>query len=367
MTPLRSQRLGSRLKDLAEALDLSVSTVSAAMQNRPDISESTRRRVFRKAKELNYRPNWLARSLALNKTQVLGIVIPDLSRSFFPQILKGIGEVARNSAYHLLICSTDDDPQREDDEIATLIGKQVDGLIVASSRRPGQNGYWQSLKRMGVPMVLVDRAFPAMPSVAADNERIGYIATEHLIQQGYRNIAHLARTDVLTGIGRRQGYLAALRDGGLKVRRTYILEAQGESGGSEGVQRLLAMRPRPDAVFAASDPIAIGAMEAVQAAGLRIPTDFGIIGVGRASYGEYLRIPLSTVDQHPFEIGKTAASVLLGMIAGKPAPASPVLMNPTLIVRDSSCRIPENGVAVKYLLSAYESEKRTEPLASVAR
>jgi LacI family transcriptional regulator len=337
-----SSRTGSRLKDVAEALNLSISTVSAALKDRLDISESTRRRVARKAKELGYRPNWLARSLALNRTHVLGIVIPDLSRSFFPQILKGIDSVARSAGYHLLVCSTDDDPVREDDEIATLLGKQVDGLIVASAHMPPSNGCWQSVKKMGVPLVLVDRAFPSVPSVAADNERIGYIATEHLINKGYRNIAHLGRCSVMTGVGRRRGYISALRNFGYRVRRNYILEVQGEIGGYEGAKRLLQLSPRPDAIFAVSDPIAIGALQALEEAGLRVPDDCGIIGVGRAAYGEYLRIPLSTVDQHPFETGKAATSILLGIIAGQPPSSRPVLLTPTLVVRGSSSRSAAN-------------------------
>jgi LacI family transcriptional regulator len=332
-----SNRVASRLKDLADALGLSISTVSAALQNRKDISETTRRRVNRKAKELDYRPNWIARSLVSNRTQILGVVLPDLSRSFFPQILHGIDAVARSSGFHLVVCSTEEDPTREDDEISTLIGKQVDGLIVASARPPGTNGFWKSLS---VPIVLVDRIFKAVPGVGVDDERIGCLATTHLLQQGYRNIAHLSRRSVVTSIGRRRGYLSALRESGIRANQDYLLEVQGETGGFEGTRHLLTMRPRPDAIFAAGDAIAIGALQAVQAAGLRLPTDVGVIGVGKVAYGEYLRVPLSTVDQHPAEMGKTAVSLLLDMIRGKTPPSDPIFLDPTLIVRDSSCRIP---------------------------
>jgi LacI family transcriptional regulator len=335
-----SNRAASRLKDVADALGLSISTVSAALQNRKDISETTRRRVTRKAKELDYRPNWVARSLVINRTHILGVVLPDLSRSFFPQILQGIDSVARTSGFHLVVCSTEEDPTREDDEISTLIGKQVDGLIVASARPPGTNGFWKSLTKSGVPLVLVDRIFKAVPGVGVDDEHVGNLATIHLLQQGYRNIAHLSRCSVVTGIGRRRGYVSALRDSGIRVRQDYILEVQGETGGFEGTKKLLTMHPRPDAIFAAGDRIAIGAMEAIRAAGLRLPTDVGVIGVGKVAYGEYLRVPLSTVDQHPADMGKTAVSILLDVIRGKTPPSDPIFLDPTLIVRDSSCRIP---------------------------
>jgi LacI family transcriptional regulator len=191
--------------------------------------------------------------------------------------------------------------------------------------------------------VLVDRYFEGVPFVGGDDERIGVIATRHLMQQGYRRIAHLRGPNISTAIGRYDGYIRALREAKIRIRQDYIVSAEyhNEEGGYEGTKKLLSLRPRPDAIFAASDPIAIGAMQALQEAGLQLPTDFGVIGVGMHRYGEYLRIPLSTVDQHRTEIGRLAASILLGAIEGKPVPTSPVLIEPALIVRDSSRRIPE--------------------------
>ena len=333
----------TRLKDVAQALGLSISTVNAALRNRKDISEATRERVFKKAKELNYRPNWVARSLKMQKTQVLGVVVPDLSRSFFTEVMKGIELFLRGTGYHLVVCSTGEDPAKEDDEIAAFISKQVDGLIVASANAPEEKKVWQGMVKSGVPLVLVDRYFEGVPFVGGDDERIGLIATRHLMQQGYRRIAHLREPNISTAIGRYRGYLRAMHEAKMRVRQDYIVSAEyhNEESGYEGIKQLLALNPRPDAVFAASDPIAIGAMQALQESGLRLPTDFGVIGVGMHRYGEYLRIPLSTVDQHRTEIGRLAASILLGAIDGKPVPTSPVLIEPTLIVRDSSCRIPE--------------------------
>ncbi len=333
-----------RLKDVAQSLGLSVSTVNAILHNRPNFNEATRRRVLDKVKELDYRPNWLARSLVTQKTHVCGVVVPNLSRSIFPAILEGIDAVTHAAGYHLVVSSTGEDPDREEEEIATLINKQVDGLIIASAREPDKGTRWKMLEKPRAPMVLVDREFPGAPFIGADHERIGLIATRHLIEQGYRSIAHLSRRNVVTGIGRYKGYVQALREADMRVRRDFVLDVQGEAGGYEGARTLLQLKPRPDAIFAAGDPIAIGAMQAIQEAGLRMPTDFGIIGVGRIQYMEYLRIPLSTVDQHSVEAGKTAASILLGMIDGKPAPSEPVLMEPTLIVRDSSCRIPTREI-----------------------
>ena len=135
----------ARLKDVAKALNLSISTVNAVLRHRSDISEATRRRVFEKVKELNYRPNWLAHSLVTQRTQVLGVVVPDLSRSFFTEVIKGIDLAASATGYHLVLTNTGEDPEREDDEVATLISTQVDGLAIASAHDPSDNPVWRNL------------------------------------------------------------------------------------------------------------------------------------------------------------------------------------------------------------------------------
>lgn len=292
-----------RLKDVAQALGLSISTVSAVLRNRADFNEATRKRVLKKVKELNYRPNWMARSLATQTSHVIGVVVPNLSRSFYPTVLEGIDQVAHSAGYHLVISNTGDVPEREDKEISTLVDRQVDGLIIASAHPPGKNAERKILRASDVPFVLIDRIFPDAPFVGPDDERIGFMATQHLVEQGYRAIAHLGRRVVATGVGRYEGYVRALRESGMRVRRNFILEVFGEAGGYEGAQQLLQMRPRPDAIFAASDPAAIGAMRAIHKSGLRMPQDIGVIGVGSIRYGEDLRVPLSTVDADSSQMG----------------------------------------------------------------
>ncbi len=332
-----------RLKDVAQALNLSISTVSAVLRNRTDFNEVTRKRVLRKVKELNYRPNWMARSLATQTSHVIGVVVPNLSRSFYPSLLEGIDLVAHAAGYHLVISYTDDVPAREDEEIVTLVDRQVDGLIIASAHPPGKNAVKKILGASGVPFVLVDRFFPSSPFVGPEDERIGFMATQHLIEQGYRAIAHLGRRIVSTGVGRNRGYVRALRESGMTVRRNFILEVFAESGGYEGTKKLLQMRPRPDAIFAASDPVAIGAMRAIHECGLRLPHDLGVIGVGSVRYGADLRVPLSTVDADASEMGRSAASVLISILEGKPAPTAPLFIEPRLIIRESSLRVTQSA------------------------
>jgi LacI family transcriptional regulator len=338
--------MGVRLKEVAKALDLSISTVSAALHNRADINPATRERVLQKAAELNYHPNRLAHGLATHKSHVLGVVVPNLSRPFFPHVLEGIDEVTYPSGYNLLVFNTDDDPTREQNGITTLISSQVDGLIIASSQPPRKSGTWKPVDRSGVPFVLVDHFFASVPFVGADDEHVGFMVTQHLIEQGYRCIAHLAATKVVTGFGRYRGYLRALREAGIRVRRDYVVEVTWREmdGGLEGTEQLLRLRPGPDAIFAVNDLVAIGAMKKIQEFGLRIPTDCGLIGVGNVRYGDCLSVPLSTVDLHPKEVGKTAASMLLRRIDGHYLPPKPVFLEPSLIVRDSSHHTPQRSV-----------------------
>ena len=337
---------GTRLKDVAQALGVSISTVSAVLHKRPNFNQATRERVLRKIEELKYRPNWLARGLATQKTHVLGVVVPNLSRPFFPLVMDGIDKITYPAGYNLLVFNSEDDPAREEEGLATLLSRQVDGVILASARDVRKNPFWKSFGKWTAPFVFIDRFFPSVPFVGADNEHIGFMVTQHLIKQGYRSIAHLAAPDVATGLGRYRGYLRALREAGMRMRRGYVLTLPGREleGGYEGAKRLLALKHVPDAIFAVNDLVAIGAMMALQERGIRIPEECGLIGVGSVRFGDCLRVPLSTVDLHPTEVGKTSARILLTLINGEPAPSSPVFLTPKLIVRESSRRIRLDGL-----------------------
>jgi LacI family transcriptional regulator len=334
--------MATRLKDIAKSLNLSISTVSAALQNRSDISDATRERVLKKVRELNYHPNSLARSLVTQRTHVLGVVVPDLSRSFFAEVIKGIDSLTSAAGYNLLLCNTGENANREEQEVGTLLSRQVDGLIIASAHKPNSAAFYRRLSDIGVPVVLIDRRFPKMHFVGGDDERIGYIATKHLIDQGYRKIGHLSGPqNISTAIGRRKGFLKALRQFDRQPSEHRILEVpyHRESGSFDAMQQLLSLADPPDAVFAASDPIAIGALQAILQAGLQPGPQVGLIGVGNHRYGEYLCVPLSTVNQRCVEIGRTAASLLLKLVREKQIKEpQTILLEPELVIRASSLR-----------------------------
>jgi LacI family transcriptional regulator len=330
-----------RLKDLAHHLNLSVSTISAALQNRDDISEATRLRVFAAVKKFGYHPNSLARSLVTRKTNVLGVIVPDLSRSFFAEVLKGIDSVTSTAGYNLLVCNTEENASREEEMFRMLLSNQVDGVLLASAHEPNNTAWRKNLLGLSIPLVLIDRRIPGLNFVGGDDTGIGFEATRHLHAQGYRRIAHIAgpRT-VTTAVGRLSGYRRALAALKLPLDHDLVIESHyhEESGGYEAMQRLLKLKSPPDAVFAASDPIAIGALQAALEAKLDLPADFGLIGVGNHRYGRFLKVPLSTVDQQRSQIGHLAAELLLVSMDKKRSRAKAILTEPKLVVRDSSNR-----------------------------
>jgi LacI family transcriptional regulator len=345
-----------RLKDLAHHLNLSVSTISAALQNRDDISEATRLRVFAAVKKFGYHPNSLARSLVTRKTNVLGVIVPDLSRSFFAEVLKGIDSVTSTGGYNLLVCNTEENAAREEEMLRMLLSNQVDGVLLASAHEPNNTAWRKVLLGLSVPLVLIDRRLPGLNFVGGDDSGIGFEATRHLYAQGYRRIAHIAgpRT-VTTAVGRLSGYRRALATLKLPLNDDLVIESHyhEESGGYEAMQRLLKLASPPDAVFAASDPIAIGVLQAALEADLSLPDDFGLIGVGNHRYGRFLRVPLSTVDQQRSQIGHLAAELLLGSMDKQRSRPKSILTEPKLVVRDSS-----NRTGVAEILTATDGNKR---------
>ncbi len=327
------------LKEIAESLGISVSTVYAAIQNRKDISEATRRRVQEKVREMNYRPDLVARSLVTHETRVIGLVVPELSGSFFVEVLKGIEAAATRAGFQVMLCATAEDAEQEDREVETFLSKHVDGLILASAHAPGDLNVAGRLANSGTPFVLLDRRLPGGHFVGGDDIQVGYLATRHLIEEGYQRIAHLQGPNVSTANDRYSGYLKALREARIKARTEYVAPVlyHEEISAARAMDALLRLSPPPDAVFAASDPIAIGALEAARARGVRVPDELGIVGVGNHRYTPFLRVPLSTVDQNRVRIGTEAVELLLAGMREHSEPAAR-LIAPRLVVRDSSRR-----------------------------
>jgi LacI family transcriptional regulator len=331
------------MKRIAGELGVSITTVSKVLNNREDIGHATRARVLAKVAELGYQPNAVARSLTLRRTHTLGVVIPDLMHSFFVEIVAGLESVASARGYGILLCSSSEDPRKERQELDMLRQRQVDGVVLGSASASGNTDLLQQLTSLGIGLVMVDRDdHPDVhcDRVVTDDREVGRIATAHLVAQGRRAIAHITGTTVKHAKRRADGYRAALADAGVKEKADWMVRGGfKEADGYRAMTRLLSIKPRVDAVFAANDPSAIGAMKAVWDAGLRVPEDIAVVGAGDIALGDMLRVPLTTISWSREDQGKAAADLLLDRIeSNQAAPIAPrrVVIPPQLVVRQSS-------------------------------
>jgi LacI family transcriptional regulator len=330
------------MKDIAMDLGVSVITVSKVLRNHPDISDETRERVLRRAKELRYRPNLAARALVTGRTLAIGLVVPDLVHPFFAELAQGLSGVLRERGYGLLIASSEENPDLEREEIRQLLARRVDALLIASAQWTVES--FREIEEHKTPYVLIDRQFAGLSAnfVGIDDEKAGALATEHLFSAGRRRIAHIRGPEVSTALGRLSGYRRALADHSLHLPPEYIArnrtgDADADISGLEAMRSLLALTPPPDGVFCYNDPTAMGAMQAIIEAGLRIPEDIAVVGCGNVFYGGFLKVPLSSVDQHSQEIGARAGGLALALVDAKtqPRPVS-ILLEPRVVARAST-------------------------------
>jgi len=337
-------RMTVTMMDIARDLKVSVVTVSKALRNQGRISESTRKRVLRRAKELNYQMNWVARSLVTRRTYTIGLLLPEFTHPFFAEIARAVARTVRPQGYHVVISSFEEDPELEASEVDSLLARQVDGLIIASSQPTRCLDMFKRIQQRKVPYILIDRPIARLkaPFVGADNHAIGVLATEHLISQGCCRIAHLRGPAVGIAEERLDGYRSALRKAGLHLEPDYVVAGgHGDQSGYEGMRDLMKSRPMPDGVFCYNDPVAIGAMKAILEAGLRLPEDICVVGAGNVHYSDVLAVPLTTVDQGTCQIGALAAELLLHRIASKRTiRPKKILSPPKLVERDSTRRQP---------------------------
>jgi len=328
-----------RLKDIAQDLDVSVMTVSKVVRGCLDVGEETRRRVQARIKELNYQPNWVARSLAARRTFMIALIVPDLMHSFFAEIAKGVSAAIRPAGYDVVICNSEEDGAFEASEVDRLLARQVDGLILASAQLPASVEVFERIEARNIPYVLIDRRFPERRAsyVGADDEAIGRLATAHLIDRGCKRIAHIAGPPLTTGLGRLNGYRAALAAARISAPDSYVVHATDDATGYEAARRLLSLRQPPDGIFGYNDPTAAGAIRALLEAGIAIPGCTKVIGVGNVHYSDLLRVPLSTIDQSSLSIGRQAADILMKAIHSKRhRQPRTVIVAPKLVVREST-------------------------------
>lgn len=336
------------IKDIAKQLNVSISTVSRAMRNAPDVNIETRKAVMALSEELKYQPNKLALSLKQKQTHTIGVIVPNLDY-VLATMVKGIDEVALEAGYTVMVCQSNESFGREIVNTRRLLDSLVDGFIISVSSETKVFDHFKKIQEKQMPLVMFDRAPTDLktPCVRLDNMEGGYIATEHLIEQGYKRIAILAGPKNL-GISntRLEGYINALKKYKIKPDPNLIIHCDfNQHYAYLATQELLEMKKRPDAIFTISDRMAIGAMLAIKEKGLRMPQDIGLVGFNNEPVVNLVTPGISSVDQPAFELGKMAAKLFIQTVHdnGETSIVEEVL-KPKLIIRESSQRIlSKNG------------------------
>lgn len=307
------------IKDIAKTLGISVSTVSRALKDHPDISEETKRQVQQLASSVNYRPNALALGLRKSKTNTIGIVIPEIVHHFFSSVISGIDNVAYATGYNTMICQTNENVEREKSNIQAMIDSRIDGFLISISKDTTDFSHLKRLQDDGYPVVFFDRVCEDMPShrVITDDFEGARIATRHLVSVGCRRIVHLTSAPSLViSRQRRSGYLMALRESGIEVDESLIFQADSRESVYAQVEKLVSMAPHIDGIFAINDTTAIAAIQVLQQNGFRVPEDIAVIGFGDGPMSEIVSPTLSTVEQKGYEIGAEAMRMLTRQIEG---------------------------------------------------
>lgn len=337
-------------RDVAERAGVSTSTVSHVLNNTRWVSPDLRERVMSAMHDLGYEPNAVARSLKIKRSNTLGLVISDISNPFFTAVVRGVEDVAQERGYTIILCNSDEDPAKEAAYLRILAARRVDGLILAPAGV--RHDYLVRLAQAHFPLVFLDREVPDLPmtSVMLENEIAARDGVCHLIRLGHRRIAMVAGRPLITStIDRIAGYRHALEEAGIPVDDRLIV-----SGGSRTEPARLAsdavldVDPRPTAFFVANNLMTIGAVAAIQGRGLAIPRDIALVGFDDFSWANVFRPRLTTVAQPTYELGRTAAELLVARIAGEPeSPPERVVLPGRLVVRESCGTTPRRAARVE--------------------
>jgi LacI family transcriptional regulator len=327
------------IKDIARSLNISVSTVSRALRNAYDVNEQTREKVLALAAEMNYKPNFNATGLAQGRTHNLGIVLPTITNYYFSTVITGIQEVAYQNGYNITLFLTNDSYDRELSVINDLTVTSLDGLLVSISSDSKSCEHFQQMIDMGLPVVFFDRVPVDIKTskVMQDDYNGSYAAVEHLIQNGYKKIAHIAGPKGLSFTEKRlKGYLAALKKYKLPYKEELVTFSDfSQECGEQDAHQLLDLKEKPDAIFAATDRKAIGAMLALKSRNIAIGKEFGVIGFTNDPMCTIISPTLSTIAEPAFEIGKKSCELLIKHITKKHFQPEEIVLPAKLIARQS--------------------------------
>jgi len=326
------------LRDIARRAGVSVSTVSHVLNGTRFVSEVRRQRVLAAIQELGYEPNAVARSLKINRSHTIGLIISDINNPFFTAVVRGVEDVANQHGYSVILCNTDENPDKELNYLRILRSKRVDGLIIAPTGVLHE--YLRNLVHSNFPIVFIDRELDNLPvsAVVLDNETAAYQIVKHLISLGHRRIGLISgRPRISTTTLRISGYRRALTEAGLPVDERLIVSGYSRiEGGVAATHALLECTPPPTALFAANNLMTIGALIALAQRCLRVPDDVALVGFDDFPWADVLRPRLTTVAQPTYDLGREAAQLLMQRLKGDPnSYRKRIVLSGQLMVRES--------------------------------
>jgi LacI family transcriptional regulator len=329
--------------DIARELNITAATVSRALNDHPGIRDTTRQMVKETASRLNYRHNKVASSLRLGKSNIIGVIIPSAETNFFGSVVHGIEKVANENNYNVLIYQSNELYEYEKKGVQTFLQSQVDGVLASISKETINLDHYSEIRNRGIPLILFDRTNDKLgvSTVEVDDFAGAFQATKHLIENGCRRIAHIAGQQHVNIFNLRlKGYIEALNVHGIVLDDDLISFGKvSVESGKECMKKLLEGAVMPDGVFAVEDFTALGAIQAIKAAGLRIPGDIAIIGFANEAFGEYLTPSLSTVNQQTVTMGEEAAKLMFEYLRGDlDMRPKKLVLAPQLICRESSVK-----------------------------
>jgi DNA-binding LacI/PurR family transcriptional regulator len=325
------------IRDVARAAGVSTATVSQVLNGSRPVAASTRLRVEAVIAELGFRPNTFARALKTLRSHLVGVVLPDLSNPFYPALLRGVHDQFGLNGYHVVVVNTDAHRAKELELVAELVDREVDGLILTTVTLTDTD--YAGLAANGIPFVIVGQQ-PGFDHVHSSNYDAAFEMTTYLLDKDYGSVAHLAgpaRTGTGPAVLRMNGYRAAMRERGLRGAAAPVVHGEFTvAGGNKAMLQLLESGARPRAVFCANDLMALGAIEAASAAGLRVPEDLAVAGFDDIHAASLVRPSLTTIDQQARQLGVQAADLLLDRIRGAAGPPVEERVRFELRQRDSA-------------------------------
>lgn len=332
------------IHDIAKKLNITASTVSRALNDHPRISEATKKAVQKVALKLNYQPNNIAAALRNGRSNIIGIIVPTVDRNFFASIVRGIEEIANAAKYNVMICQTYDNYEKEVATVEALLNARVDGIIASYAKETKDFDHFLKVKEKGIPVILFDRSNDDLEvsQVVIDDFLGAYKATEHLIQQGCKRIAHFTSILRISIFKERlRGYKEALLAHGYAYDESLVIESNLQlEDGRNSMLKLLSLAQPPDGIFSSSAYGVMGALQVLKEKGIKVPEDVALIGFTNEPFTSFSEPALSTVDQHNLRMGNAAAEIFLEEITDEEKKFIPqkIVLKPELIIRQSSLR-----------------------------